>query len=194
MDNTQNFTHLDYARYLAKFKTRRLAELTSMTIDDQEDLEQELILHILQCWPQFDPERGTVKTFISRVLDNKLRNILERQRTHKYRLDAHARSLNENIEISPGNTIERIETLDSDAVMLRSGIISRSTTEMHELNMDVEQVLSGLPPSLRRLCEMLKDRNVTEISQDTGVPRHEIYKSIRKLRAIFQSAGLDEYV
>ena len=188
------YSHLDYAVYLIRLKTQRLAGWSAMTPDDQEDFRQELLVHMLQRLPEFDPQRGTAKTFISRAVDNKIRNILEHRRTQKHRIDNFALSLNENVGTSPDSSMERIDTLDSDEHLLQSGFISRSGLETHELGMQVDEVLTRLPGYLRRLCEQLKTQTVTQISQETGVPRHIIYKSIRKLRLIFQSAGFDEYV
>ena len=54
-------------------------------------------------------------------------------------------------------------------------------------------VLEGLPRELRNLCWRLKAETVTEISRGTGVPRGTIYESIKKLREIFEDAGLKDY-
>ncbi len=47
---------------------------------------------------------------------------------------------------------------------------------------------------LRELCKRLDTDTVTEISRDTGIPRGTIYESIKKLRAIFEDAGLRDYL
>ena len=54
--------------------------------------------------------------------------------------------------------------------------------------------MARLPPKLRELCRRLKTETVAEIARDTGVSRAVIYESITKLRAIFEEAGLRDYL
>ena len=44
------------------------------------------------------------------------------------------------------------------------------------------------------LCRRLGVETVSEISRDTGIARGTIYEWMRKLRGIFEEAGLKEYL
>jgi RNA polymerase sigma-70 factor (ECF subfamily) len=60
--------------------------------------------------------------------------------------------------------------------------------------MDIRKAVESLPPELRELCMRLATDTVMEISRDTGIPRGTIYESIKKLRTIFEDAGLRDYL
>ena len=192
MGNGNDFEDFDYAIYLISYKIGRIIGILGFTFDDKEDLEQDLILHLLESWPQFDSQRGAVKTFINCVLDNRIRQIIESKKTQKSGFGKWTISLDERIEGEDGGIVTRIDAIDREEYMLRIGKIRRPVMDECELRMDVERVLSRLSPELRDLCERLMTQNVTEISEETGIPRHRFYPSIRKLRCIFEEAGLKD--
>ena len=87
-----------------------------------------------------------------------------------------------------------METIDQEDYLRRTGRLSRTADELRALTIDVRKAMEQLPPELRRLCRRLETETVTEISRDTGIPRGTIYESIKKLRAIFEDAGLRDYL
>ena len=103
-------------------------------------------------------------------------------------------SLNDRFEDEDGRSVERVDTFDQEDYLLRTGAQSRPADELSALTIDVAAVLETLPPELRELCRSLKAESVTEISRDTGIPRGTIYESIKKLREIFEDAGLKDYL
>ena len=62
------------------------------------------------------------------------------------------------------------------------------------LRIDIERVLSELPPELRTLCDRLRIATVREVSRETGVPPSTLYEAIRKLRTFFDRAGVRSYL
>ena len=58
----------------------------------------------------------------------------------------------------------------------------------------LDSVLDRLPPKLRDLAERLKGDSLSQIARDTGVPRTTLYESVRRLRQIFERAGLGKYL
>jgi len=194
MDINDDFTGFDYAIYLISYKVGRLIGILGFTFEDGEDLEQELKLHLLQNWNQYDPSRGAIKTFINCVLDNRLRQIIERRKTQKSGFGKRTVSLDDTLEDSDRSGISRIDTIDREDYMIRIGRLKRPAFEECELRIDIERALSQLSPELLRLCKRLQTQTVTEISEETGVPRHKLYPSIRKLRCVFEEAGLKEYL
>ncbi|MDH7602252.1 MAG: sigma factor [Armatimonadota bacterium] len=187
-----DFEDFDYAIYLISYKVGRIIGVLGFTFDDKEDLEQDLILHLLESWPQFDSQRGAVKTFINCVLDNRIRQIIESRKTQKSGFGKWTISLDERIEGEDGGAVTRIDAVDREEYMLRTGKLRRRAFDECDLRIAVEHVLSRLSPELRELCERLMMQNVTEISEETGIPRHRFYPSIRKLRCIFEEAGLKD--
>ena len=184
----------DYAVQLIKYKARQLVGRVGFTESDREDLEQEMVLDLLRRLPKFDPKRAGRNTFIARIVEHKVATIIEAQKAgmRDYRLCSC--SLNDRPEDEEGRSIERMETLDQEDYLRRTGKLSRPMSELRNLSIDLRSAVQTLPPELRELCKRLQTESVTEISRDTGIPRGTIYESIKKLRAIFEDAGLKDYL
>jgi RNA polymerase sigma-70 factor (ECF subfamily) len=184
----------DYAVQLIKYKARQLVGRVGFTESDREDLEQEMVLDLLRRLPKFDPKRAGRNTFIARIVEHKVATIIEAQKAgmRDYRLCSC--SLNDRLEDEEGRSIERMETIDQEDYLRRTGKLSRPMSELRHLSIDLRIAVQTLPPELRELCKRLQTESVTEISRDTGIPRGTIYESIKKLRAIFEDAGLKDYL
>jgi RNA polymerase sigma-70 factor (ECF subfamily) len=187
----------EYAVRIIKFKARQLVGRVGFTESDREDLEQEMMLDLLQRLSKYDPERAQRNTFIARVVDHKIATIIEARKAglRDYRLCRC--SLDDRFEYGEYEDsfcIERMEIIDQEDYLMRTGKISRPSCELRDLSIDVRQAIEKLPPELRELCRRLDTDTVTEISRDTGIPRGTIYESIKKMRAIFEDAGLRDYL
>jgi len=184
----------EYAVQLIKYKAKQLVGRVGFTESDREDLEQEMLLDLFRRLPKYNPKRAQRNTFIARVVEHKIATIIESQKAgmRDYRLCRC--SLNDRFEDEEGGSVERMETINQEDYLRRTGKSSRPTSELRDLSLDVYEAIKKLPPELRELCERLDTDTVTEISRDTGIPRGTIYESIKKLRAIFEDAGLKDYL
>jgi RNA polymerase sigma-70 factor (ECF subfamily) len=184
----------EYAGRIIKHKARQLVGRAGFTESDREDLEQEMMLDLLRRLPKYNPDRAQRNTFIARIVEHKVATIIEARKAgmRDYRLCTC--SLNDRLEDEEGGSIERLETIDQEEYLRRTGKLSRPAAELQDLSIDLGRVIASLPPELRTLCERLQTESVTEISRDTGIPRGTIYESIKKLRAIFEDAGLRDYL
>jgi len=184
----------EYAVQIIKFKAKQLVGRVGLTDSDREDLEQEMILDLLQRLPKYNPDRAQRNTFIARVVEHKIATIIEARKAglRDYRLCNC--SLNERLEDEEGGSVERMETIDQEDYLRLTGGLSRSTAELRDLSIDVRQAIEKLPPELRALCRRLGIDTVTELSRDTGIPRGTLYESIKKLRTLFEGAGLRDYL
>jgi len=153
-----------------------------------------MVLDLLRRLPKFNPERAQLNTFIARVVEHKVATIIEARKAgiRDYRLCNC--SLNDCLEDEEGGSVERIETTDQEDYLLRTGKLSRPAAELRDLSIDVRKVIEQLPPKLRELCRRLMTDTVTRISHETGIPRGTIYEFIKNLRAIFEDAGLRDYL
>ncbi|RMD62843.1 MAG: sigma-70 family RNA polymerase sigma factor [Planctomycetota bacterium] len=184
----------EYAVRIIKHKARQLVGRAGFTESDREDLEQEMMLDLLRRLPKYNPDRAQRNTFIARIVEHKVATIIEARKAgmRDYRLCTC--SLNDRLKDDEGGSIERLETIDQEEYLRRTGKLSRPAAELQDLSIDLGSVIASLPPELRTLCERLQTESVTEISRDTGIPRGTIYESIKKLRAIFEDAGLRDYL
>ena len=184
----------DYAVRIIKRKAKQLVGRVGLTISDREDLEQEMLLDLLHRLPKYNPGRAQRNTFIARVVEHKVATIIEARKAGLRDYRRCRCSLNDRRQDKEGNSIERMESVDQEDYLDRTGRLSRSTADMHRLSMDVRKTVDQLPSELRELCLRLATDTVMEISRETGIPRGTIYESIKKLKAIFQDAGLREYL
>lgn len=184
----------DYAVRIIKYKARQLVGRVGFTESDRQDLEQEMVFDLLRRLPKFKPERAQRNTFIARVVEHKVATIIEAQKAgmRDYRLCSC--SLNDRFENEEGGSVERIDTINQDDYLQRTGNLSRPISDLRGLSIDVRSAVENLPPELRDLCKRLQVESVTEISRDTGIPRGTIYESIKKLRTLFEDAGLKDYL
>lgn len=185
----------DYAITSIKLKVRQLIKRCGFDASDREDMEQELALHLFQHLQKYDPERGTMKTFIICVVENKARIMIRVRNRRIKNLDFPLFSLNEEIPEEDGfGVMQRVEAIDGEDYLLRTGLLSRPTMELLEMRVDIERILDTLPQSLQEICERLKTQTVTQIAAETGASRQQVYERIRKLRGIFDEAGLKDYL
>lgn len=185
----------DYAITYIRLKVRQLIKRCGFNASDRDDLEQEIALHLFEHLREHDPERGTVKTFIACIVENKVRTMIRVRNRRIKNLDFPLFSLNEEIpEEDSFGVMQRMEAIDREDYLLGAGLLSRPVLEMLEMRLDIDRVVSDLPPALREICEGLKTQTVTQISAATGASRQQVYDAIRKLRGIFDEAGLKDYL
>lgn len=193
MGSTNRYGGIDaYAVRIIRHKARQLIGHAGFTKSDRDDIEQEMVIDLLRRLPKFDPERAQLNTFIARIVEHKVATLIEAQEAAVRDHRCCACSLNENLEGEDGETLERVEIVDQDDYLLRTGRISIPTLEAQETSIDLETFLARLPPELRTLCKRLQTETVAEIVRDTGTPRSTIYEAFKKLRRLLEEAGLDD--
>ena len=195
MDRKNKYDGIDaFAITLIKYKAKQLVGRAGFTTSDRDDLEQDLVLDLLHQFPKYDPKRAQRNTFITKVVEHRITTLIEAQKTGIRDYRRCPCSLNDRFEDEDGRTVERMDMLDQEDYLLRTDAQSRPWEELSALAIDMAAVLDGLPPELRELCRRIETETVTEISRDTGVPSGSLYESIRKLRVIFEDAGLKDYL
>lgn len=194
MDHLFDAETEDYAITTIKHKARQLVGRTGFSESDRADLEQELMLDLLGRLPNYDAARSQITTFISRVVENKLRSICEarfRQKRDPRRL---AGSLNQRIESGEGGSVERVDTIDQEEYWRRRGTAG-PCADVRDLAVELRPVLASLPDDMRELAEWLASTsNISEISRETGTPRWKLYEALAALRARLEDAGLGDYL
>jgi RNA polymerase sigma-70 factor (ECF subfamily) len=184
----------DYGVQIIRRKAGQLVGQAGFTESDCEDLKQDLMLDLLRRLPKYDATRAQRNTFITRVVEHRIATIIEARKAGRRDYRLRCCSLNEHLEDDESGFTERVQTIDEEAYLRRTGRLSRPLAELRDLRLDVREVVERLPPELRELCRRLESDTITEISRDTGVPRGTIYERIKRLRAIFEDAGLREYL
>lgn len=188
----------EYAEKVIRIRARQLIGKGGFSETDFEDLGQDMKFDLWQRLSKFDPSKAPLskaplKAFIDRVVRHKVASIIEGRRAQ--RRDCRRQcSLNDTLQNAGSEPTERGDTVDQDQVYRRTGPPSHSIEDLCDLAVDVDAVLSRLPPRLRDLCRRLRARSPTEVSQETAIPRGSLYQAIEELRRRFEDAGLKEYL
>lgn len=195
MGNDNKYEGLDeYAVRLIKHKARQLVGRAGFVEADRHDLEQEMVVDLLRRLPRFDPTLAKRETFITRIVEHHVATIIESQKAGIRDYRQNAGSLDERRTDADGKTSEGPPVLDQDEYVRETIASARRDEERHAVRMDVRRVMQELPLDLRALCERLQTSTVTDISNETGVPRGTVYEGVRKLRTRFERAGLAAYL
>ncbi len=161
---------------------------TCLAREDFDDLLQECLTHWHFSKDDYNAAAGAnERTFMSRVIENKLGHIVEKLTSDKRKVFQTSDSLNERISD------------DEDAPTYLDQLPDRTIPNLRlsaELRIDVVKTFHKLTPQQQRLCRLLVDEglNPTEASKILEISRDTFYEEVRRIRAIFQKANLHEYL
>lgn len=193
MENTHAFEGLDgYAVNLIHYKTQRLIGYLGLTESDRDDIEQDLAIHLRQNLPKHDASRGSLKTFINCVLDNRVKAIIKSRSCSTFDCRMHAYSLDAAVEVAEFDELTMADMLDADEYQMMLGNATRTLIEIVELRIDVRRVISSLPEDLQEVCELLSHTTVAAAARELGISRPKLYETMRRLRDVLSEAGIGE--
>lgn len=195
MENAKQRILEGYARDVIRHKAWQLIGKYGFTLDDYNDLQQEMMLDLLRRVGKYDPDKAALSTFVARIVDRKISTLIRHQRQEKRDYRRQVCPLDAQIEDQDGQARGLDEILSQDAYDEEVGRHDRPESERRDLRFDLTLVLDELPDDLRQLASRLQTRTVAEIARELGVPRSTLYeKGIARLRKIFEDKGLREYL
>jgi len=195
LSNTNGFEGLDkYSIEQITFKAKRLCRQVGLTESDLDDIEMDLVMYLRSRLDQYDSERASRRTFVNCVLENRVREIVyERTRpTYDYRRDEY--SVDEIYVNDLGEVVSKGDLIDSDEQQVTMGNLSRPRTELTELRVDVQRALDSLPEDWRKICLLMSEHSMVEVSRITGIKRHHLYAIRDRIQKAFRALGLDAYL
>jgi RNA polymerase sigma-70 factor (ECF subfamily) len=157
-----------------------------------EDLMQECLTRWFFVRDDYDPTReASPKTFMGRIIRNKLTDILREQQADKRKV-AH---LTISLDVPLGNDADSATLLDKLDDSAATDSYTDAFSEV-DLRMDLAKVLQKLDSRQKNICHLLgKDGlSIKEASNRLGTPRSTTYDEIERIRKIFQKEGLQEYL
>ncbi len=174
---TQGFA----ARFI-RYKASRLVGRAGIRPCDQEDLEQELRLHLVQRFPKFDPKVAHWNAFVTTVIGRHVLTLLVQRRRMKRRYDLSVASLDEMTDNAVGTDG------DSNFAGAEHYAVRHTTsdeTAHRDLTIDVRDALARLPRHSRELCRRLMVDSPAEVARQMHVPRTTLCGRILSLRKEF---------
>ena len=128
-------------------KTRQLIGKHGFTRSDQADIEQRIALEVVRRRGKFDPSLAQQDTFLTRLVDHAVADIIAARRAARRDYRREECSLNEPVTDAEGRPTERHETMSDSA--------TDGEVEARDLVGDVQQVLAGLPLLLVKIATCL---------------------------------------
>lgn len=168
----------DYALKRIDYKVGLLASMYRLSDADRDDLRQDMMIELLKAAPRYRPERAKWATYVCRVLDIYFKQYCRQQSRRRTRGSFASFANHER----RGRTIVGIGADDV-----------RDEIDRLETRLTVETVLAGLPPKLRRFCQLLKEHSLAEVRRIMGIPHTSAYRMIDRLRRRFRDAGFENF-
>ncbi len=168
-----------------RFKSQSLSRQYGFGFHDCEDLEQSLFLDLLKRTKYFRNDRCGFRTFSQRVVSHHVATIVEARLAacRDYRLSVSLDQL-----LSEEGHLERAERTPRGSSVIQGG--KQSVLTKMNMHLDVQRVISILPPDLRMLSNLLKVCETHEEAiKKAGISRATFYRRFRKIREAFESAG-----
>jgi RNA polymerase sigma factor (sigma-70 family) len=178
---------------LIRYKARKMVGLGGFTSQDRENLEQEILARILPQLQAFDPKRGDLRAFLTTLIEHCAADLL-RERLAQKRDYRRLRPLHK----ARGRGEEPSDKLAAepaqDAHDARLGRSPRTPEERAQLASDMAEVLARLSPEDQEVARRLMQDSVSQVARDLGVPRSAVYAAVRRVRQVFERAGLKDYL
>ena len=178
--------NLDYAAKLIGRKARYLARKVEFADVDRDDIAHDLLKEVLERWPSFDPARAKATTFIARIVEHGIVSMIRGKRAAK-------RDVRKTVGLADERAAPA-EEFDEQTARGRRGCAARDPFEEMALWLDVLAARSDLPTELQRLCALLTQYSMAEVSRLSGRPRTSLYNDLHRIRKRFEDAGLRDYL
>jgi RNA polymerase sigma factor (sigma-70 family) len=179
----------DYARKLIRFKARQLSRQLGFGPADEEDLRQDLLLHLLSQAKHFNPQRASLNTFINRVVSSGIALILRNRKCPFPCIDEEILSLESTMQEIEGDSISMRQTIHPDDLSRRTGFYPVSETARKEDAEAINHAMEPLSPEMKEICCSLMHGSAHAAAREMNMSRRQIRRALRILHCYFEEAG-----
>jgi len=174
-----------YAAFFVAYKAKTLTRMPMFTVDDFEDIQQELMLAYLHKWPHFDPARGDRRSFIKTVVNTKALMLVREAECEKRWTGAREVSLSSPVGAGDDPTT-LADTIDHHHG-LWGDVFHGQSQAVAEQAMDIRRMLAAMPEDLQQTYRVLSEYSVSEAASLLGVPRTTMSSRLTKLRKFIEN-------
>ena len=180
-----------YARSHIRIKAKQICSKPGFSRSDEEDLMQDLTMHLLQKAGQYDPSRGaSADTFANRVIESQAKMILRARRRLKRGGGLKVQSLNEEQVSHSRRPMSLAHVVDGADRHRRLGGDAPDPISSFDSAEAVARVLKALPADVRPIAHRLQHTTVAAIAKETGVSRRRVYDAVAQIRRQCEAFGL----
>ncbi len=187
-----------YAKDFIECKVHQLVGKYGIVQSDIEDIRQELYTDLFRRIVKFDNAKAKLTTFIQRVVEHKIANILRDRCSDKSIANRQCLSLDSTVRTddATGRKITLGDCISNEHFERFSRGKTRSRHEEQQLAFDVRQVVGTLPENLQVACKLLLEGlSISETARRMGIKRATFYQNvIMPLREAFRAASLENYL
>jgi DNA-directed RNA polymerase specialized sigma24 family protein len=147
-----------------RFVCRRLARLSARAASAEDDLVQDLAVHLVRVFPKFDPQRGT-------SLEGFLLGVIRLWYPWK------ARQLRRRAERDAIVGNRDVAWVTTDQILG-----SRCAFDLVTTRIDLDTVIASLPPDMAALTRLLARCTVSQIAELDSEHRTTTWRKVQRLR------------
>lgn len=183
---------LKKAKKNAEAKARQMVGNYGWTKTDQDDIVHDLILAFIEAWPKYNPKRSKPQTFISRIIDNALKDMIKHRQAAIRDYRRNSCSLNDLVP-DPENDekeISRYKLISQEQSYAHRSGSRLSDLQRLQLQMDIEKVYEALTVAQMEICELLKYHSKTATARELNMAFSTLKDRILKIREVFIAYGV----
>lgn len=190
-----------YITTLIQITVRKTIGRYRLTASDRDDIEQQIAMEVVRRRAKFDPNRAKENTFLARVVEHAVADILAARKAacRDYRREesilSQWLSVPSNFHPLKNEWTTRGELISEEDARRHRGREPSNPDEVRDLIIDMANVVAKLPDRLRNLFDYYKDLGSAHaVARATGMHHSSVCDALKKIKQHFETAGLEVYL
>jgi len=167
----------DYVAERIDFRVRELASALHLSDDQREDMRQDLIVELLQAAERYRSDVSRWHTMACRVIDLYSRHLSRQIRTQRVR--------------ESGRPLKCLTRCPGDRESYAPNEVADDFAEGAATRLDIEEIISQMPPRLQELCNHLKYLTPPKAAAKMGIHPNSVYRLLDEAKRHFIRAGYE---
>lgn len=168
----------------AKGKSRQLIGYAGITAHDAEDIEQEILLHLIEQMHRHDPNVADKHKYVRNLVKNRVKELLRDRFSHQRRAETADVSINVPCRDADGGMATRGDMLADP---------EPSRLERAAERLEVNEVLTKMPEDLQRICHLLRSNTIYGVAKILKTDRKSLHRSLDRIREYFLRYGFEDF-